>query len=95
MPSDYGTLDAVTSVIFRVEFLSDGDIGQVAWVKGSHIQRLDELASAAVHRIKFIPTMVDGSPIRTFKMVRYRYSWEYGWRVNGLTCKGTSKDKTQ
>lgn len=76
--------------------MANKTIGKVAIVKGSQIQRLDDLAAAAVQKIKFIPKIVDGWPATVFKMVQYSYSWEYGWQVHGLSsqqiCKPRSVD---
>lgn len=81
-PDDYGTLDAETSVVFRVEFVSNGRIGNVAIVKSSQIKRLDKLATDAVDRVRFKPKQADGSTVTTFQLLYYRYSWRIpGWRV--------------
>jgi len=94
LPSDYGTLDAITSIIFRVGFLADGQIGKVALVKSAHIEGLDKLASDAVQRIRFNPKMVDGSPVTTFKTVGYAYSWQNGWQVKWLDSQRACKPAT-
>lgn len=85
LPKDYGTLDAQTSAMFRVEFLSDGTLGKIALVKSAHIIRLDELATEAVNRIHFEPKRLKGSPVTSYKTLTYRYSWRFpGWRVEQL-----------
>ncbi len=81
-PDDFGTLDAQTSVRFRVEFMSNGKLGKVAIVTSSRIKRLDDLASNAVAKIRFEPKRINGSPISTTETIIYRYSWRIpGWSV--------------
>ncbi len=84
-PADYGTLDAQTSVMFRAEFLSDGTLGKIPIVKSAQIKRLDDLASEAVAKIRFKPKKVNGSPVTSYEILIYRYSWRFtGWRVERL-----------
>ncbi len=68
--------------MFRVEFLSSGTLGKVSLVKSAHINRLDELATEAVNKVRFKPKRVKGSPTTTYEILVYRYSWRFaGWRV--------------
>ena len=53
MPYDAGTLDAETSALFRVEFLANATLGKISLVKGTQIQRLDDLAITAVWKVTF------------------------------------------
>lgn len=85
LPQNYGTLDAQTSVMFRAEFLSDGTLGKTPIVKSAHIKQLDDLASEAVAKIRFKPKKMNGSPITSYEILIYRYSWRFpGWRVERL-----------
>ena len=94
LPSDYGTLDAQVSVLFRVEFLFDGTIGTVNPLK-SGFERLTDLASLAVQKIKFIPKKVNGESVTTHKVVNYFYSYTIqGWKVEKLRkCPAKAKPK--
>lgn len=74
--------------------MADGQLGKVALVKSSHIQRLDDLASEAVKKIKFVPMMVNRSPVGVFKQLEYSYSWRYGgWRGSDLPSEQSCKPK--
>lgn len=100
LPKGYGTLDAQTSVMLRVEFLSSGTLGKVALVKSAGINQLDDLATETVNKIRFKPKQVKGSPITTFEILIYRYSWQFsGWRVERLkslkTCPTQKKSKSK
>jgi hypothetical protein len=90
MPNNAGSLCVVTSAIFRVEFQANGTLGTIGLVKGTQMSRLDEMAAGAVEKIAFIPKMVDGKPVTSFRILQYRYSWEYGWKAEPGPCQ---KDK--
>ena len=81
LPESYGTLDAQASVIFRVEFHKDGTLRKISPILSTKIANLDTLAREAVDRITFVPKTVEGEPITIHKMVQYRYSWKFGWRI--------------
>ena len=87
MPHNAGTLDAQTSVYFRVEFLANGTLGQIALVKSIHIKHLDELATTAVRKISFEPKRMNGEAVAAYRILHYRYSWKFGWKVEPGTCK--------
>lgn len=85
LPADYGTLDAQTTVLLRVDFNADRSIGDVKLVKSSNIWRLDDLALEAGRKIVFEPKSVDGKKVATHKWFEYRYSWRNpGWKVTKL-----------
>lgn len=90
LPEDYGTLDAQTSAIYRVEFLDNNTIGKIALVKSTHIQRLDDLAATAVRKITFEPKQVKGKPVTAYRILQYRYSSEFGWKVEPGPCRNKS-----
>lgn len=81
LPDNYGTLDAQASIVFRVEFREDATLGKISQILSTRISNLDALAREAVEKITFTPKMVDGEPTSVHKMVQYRYSWEFGWRI--------------
>jgi TonB family protein len=87
MPHDAGTLDAQTSAFFRVEFLGDGTLGNISLVKSTHMQRLDDLATAAVRKITFLPKQIQGRPVTAYRILHYRYSWEFGWKAEPGPCR--------
>lgn len=84
LPADYGTLDAQTRVIFRADLLDNGSIGKIAIVSSSRIARLDELAQAAVAKVRFKPKQKANSPVTSSELVIYRYSWRFpkAWRIS-------------
>jgi len=84
LPDDYGTLDAIASFVFRVEFREDGRLGKISPVSNVKIGNLQALAGDAVDKISFTPKIVDGKPIGIHKVIEYKYSWEYGWRITRL-----------
>jgi len=77
LPKDHGLLDAITSVMFRLEFRADGTIGTVQLIHSTHFKNLDALAEEAARKITFLPQHVT-----TYRVVQYQYSWRFpGWKV--------------
>lgn len=94
LPQNYGMLDVQVTTTFRVELLSSGTVGKVAMVSPERIRELDELALAAVHKLRFRPKEIDGSPVTTHGVIRYGYSWRFqGWRqISPETLKMCDSD---
>lgn len=92
LPKDYGTLDAQGMILFRVEFLANGEIGKVSPVN-SFIASLDQNALEAAKKIKFEPVTKNGEPVTVHKVISYLYSWEYGWRVPPQNTAQTKTDE--
>lgn len=81
MPQNYGTLDLQASAILRIQFLSDGKLGDIAVVVKIPYTGMTELALDAAKKIRFVPAIKDGKPTDSFRMVQYTYSWDGGWKV--------------
>ena len=79
LPDKYGTLDVSGTVKLKVEFVSDGTIGEIQTVSDPHY-KLTEKAIAAAKRIKFTPEIKNGVPITSEKIIEYEYSWNGGWK---------------
>jgi TonB family protein len=79
LPDKYGTLDVSGTVKLKVEFVSDGKIGNVVPVSSPH-PLLTQRAVEAAKRIKFSPEMQDGVAVTIDKFVEYEYSWNGGWK---------------
>lgn len=93
LPKNYGTLDVQGTIIFRVEFLANGQIGVVSSVNGI-IPSLNQLALEAVKKIKFEPEVNDGKSISVFKTVSYYYSWQFvGWKIPAKDTKSAQVDE--
>lgn len=92
LPKDYGTLDAQGTILLRVEFLANGQIGKTLLVN-NFIKSLDQNALEAVKKIKFEPEVKDGEPLTVSKIVLYAYSWEFGWKVQPRNFVQTKTDE--
>jgi hypothetical protein len=91
-PENYGTLCAQGTILLRVEFLANGQIGKTSLVK-DFIPYLDQNALEAVKKIKFESEIKDGKPLTVFKTIQYNYSWEYGWKVPLRNINQTKTDE--
>ncbi len=80
LPENFGTLDAQGTIILRVEFLADGQVGKISLISNI-VAPLDKNAVTAAQKIKFEPEIKDGKPITVVKIIRYVYSWDGGWKV--------------
>ena len=80
LPQNHGTLDVQGDVVFTVQFLEFGEVGEIVTVKGLP-SGLTEKALAAVRNIKFEPEKKDGKAVTVTKQIQYFYSWNGGWRV--------------
>lgn len=80
LPNGHGTLDAQGSVLLRVSFMANGEIGNVTPILGLPVANLTPIATDAARKIRFAPAVKDGNPINTTKLVSYSYSWN-GWSI--------------
>ncbi|MEP7038944.1 MAG: energy transducer TonB [Acidobacteriota bacterium] len=92
LPKDYGTLDVEGSIRFRVQFLANGQIGEISPVS-SFIKRLDENALEAVKKIIFEPEIKNGETINKVKIFSYDYSWNGGWKIPSPIIVHTKYDE--
>lgn len=72
-PPGSGNICVRGTVILRVTFLADGNIGPVFVVKGLPYGLTDKAVEAAAG-ISFIPKEVDGVPVTVNKTVHYNFS---------------------
>jgi Gram-negative bacterial TonB protein C-terminal len=79
-PENFGTLDVQGTVMLRVEFLNNGEIGKLATVVGLP-SGLTEKAISAAQKIKFNPEIKKGQTVTVFKQIQYFYGWDGGWRI--------------
>jgi TonB family protein len=91
LPQNYGTLDAEGSIILRVEFMADGQIGKVSPIS-NFIADLDQKAVEVARKIKFNPAMKNGQPVTSTKMIQYFYSWDGGWKAVTPKVKAPSRN---
>ena len=80
LPQNYGTLDIQGNVVLRIEFLENGEIGEITQVKQLPAG-LTERAVAAAKKIKFEPEKKDGKPVTVVKQIEYFEGWNGGWRT--------------
>jgi hypothetical protein len=78
VPENVGTLDAYVSIILRIEFRADGEIGKISPILAKSSPTLTNLATEAAKKIKFVPAEKDGEAVATFKQLLYRYE-PGGW----------------
>ncbi len=96
LPDKYGTLDVSGTVKLKIEFLSDGKIGDIQPVSSPH-PLLTQRAVEAAKRIKFSPEIQDGVAVTIDKMVEYEYSWNGGWKrqQSGIRPANTLGDQAE
>lgn len=92
LPKNYGTLDAQAMINVKVEFLANGQIGEVSLIR-SFIPLLDGRALEAAKKIKFKPEIKDGNPVTVFKVVQYYYSWKSGWKTSSQEISKAAQDE--
>ena len=68
-----GTTCVQGSVILRVQFLENGEIGKIAVVSGLP-DGFNDKAIEAAKKIKFKPAMNDGKPVTVSKQIQYSFS---------------------
>src|ERR1044072_1753180 len=90
LPDKDVTLDVSGTVKLKVEFLSDGKIGNIEPVSSPH-PLLTQRAIEAAKRIKFSPEMQDGVAVTVDKMVEYEYSWNGGWKRQQSAARPANK----
>ena len=80
-PVEIRNVDVKGSVILRIEFLANGQIGRVSPVKSLEYGLTEDVIEYA-KKIKFEPKVVAGTPINTFGEIHYLFSWSNpGWKV--------------
>ena len=95
LPKDYGQLDVQCSVVLKVEFLAAGKVGRVILISKFN-RELDDLALEAARKIKFVPKVVDGKAIDSYKTVWYDYSYDHsGWRVPPVKNYSSSRSSSK
>ncbi|MGQ0542035.1 MAG: TonB family protein [Blastocatellia bacterium] len=82
LPKVYGTLDAQGTVRLKVEFLANGEIGNIAVITKTPAANLTELAVQSAKKIKFEPETKNGISISRSIAVSYIYGWGFGgWKI--------------
>lgn len=92
LPKNYGTLDAQALIRVKVEFLANGQIGEVSLIS-SFNPALEQKALEAAKKIKFKPEINVGNAVTVFKVVLYDYSWKYGWKMPDQPTPKTEQDE--
>ncbi len=92
LPQNFGTLDVQGTIIFKVQFLEFGEIGEVTIVQ-SLPPALMEKAMAAARKIKFEPEKKDGKAVTVVKTIQYSYSWNGGWLSPADSTAGITPPK--
>jgi len=72
-PTGDGSICVRGTVILRVTFMADGNIGHVSVVKGLPYG-FDEKAVEAARQISFLPKEVNGVPVTVNKIVHYNFT---------------------
>lgn len=78
LPEGY---DAHESILLKVTFLGNGEIGNVSLVKGSPQSKLAENTIAAAKKIRFQPKIIEGKSISVTTTVEYYYRPGSGWEI--------------
>ncbi len=95
LPKNYGALDTQGTINLRVQFLANGDIGEVQIITGMPVSNLTELAVEAAKKIKFEPQIKDGDRVNTDRLIQYSYSWDGGWRSRpAIAVQAVSQSKS-
>lgn len=81
LPQGYGSLDAQGAVRLKVEFLSNGQIGNIVAISKMPVANLTELAIDAARRIRFNPEIKSGNKVIINRLVEYSYSWNGFWKI--------------
>jgi hypothetical protein len=80
LPKNYGTLDAQGTVRLKVEFLADGEIGNILAITKMPVAKLTELAEGAARTIRFEPEINGGNKIVSTRIIEYLYSPNGFWK---------------
>ncbi len=81
LPAGYGTLDAQGTVRLKVEFLSNGQVGNIVALSKMPVANLTELAVESAKKIKFEPESRAGQKVITNRLIVYGYSWDGFWKA--------------
>src|SRR5690242_5985225 len=95
LPNDYGVLDVQGTVRLYVQFLADGNIGEIKIVSSLPVGNLNEFAIQAAKKIKFEPQIKDGNLVNTNLLIEYPYSWKGGWKRRSVTIASLSDEKAE
>src|SRR5262245_36736770 len=84
LPPDYGTLDAQGAISLKVEFLADGNVGNIRKITSLPMSHLDDLAIEAAKTIRFAPAVKSGEKIPSSAIIQYAFAWYIpGWKTSG------------
>jgi len=90
VPKDYGTLDAQGTIRLKVEFLANGQIGNIIPITRMRVSNLTELAVEAAKQIKFEPEIRNGQAVSVFSNIDYMYGLGFsGWKVSARSADST------
>jgi len=81
LPQGYGSLDAQGTVRLKVEFLSNGQIGNIVAISRMPVANLTRLAIDAARRIRFNPEVKSGNKVAGHRLIEYGDSWNGFWKI--------------
>ncbi len=88
LPKGYGTLDVTGTVLLKVEFLGNGEVGNVSAILRMPFANLTELAIDAARKIEFQPEVRGGRSAVTNRLIQYGYSWDGFWKTPIVSTTG-------
>ncbi len=72
-PANSGNLNIQGTIVLGVQFLATGKVGKIAIVKALPSSTLGDLAYEAAREIIFVPKLVAGKSVDSFRQIEYSY----------------------